>query len=109
MHSFVPVGPNDHHLQPKVMLSSTQSGESCEVDVNECDSDPCHHGGTCIDQSNSFTCHCPPGWVGPCCEIRESACGEPHDELLHLKTGSVNKGLGDTVGYNNNADDIYLF
>lgn len=47
------------------------AGENCEVDVNECESNPCHHGGTCIDQSNGYTCHCPPGWVGGSCEIRE--------------------------------------
>lgn len=46
-------------------------GENCEVDVNECESNPCHHGGTCIDQSNGYTCHCPPGWVGGSCEIRK--------------------------------------
>uniref|UniRef100_A0A3B4X5A0 Delta/notch-like EGF repeat containing n=1 Tax=Seriola lalandi dorsalis TaxID=1841481 RepID=A0A3B4X5A0_SERLL len=43
--------------------------EKCDVDINECESNPCHHGGTCIDQSNGFTCHCQPGWVGPSCEI----------------------------------------
>lgn len=53
-------------------LSPGSSGEKCEVDINECESNPCHHGGTCIDQSNGFTCHCQPGWVGPSCEICES-------------------------------------
>lgn len=58
--------------------SLIHSGGKCEVDINECESNPCHHGGTCIDQSNSYTCHCPPGWVGPSCEIRKS-------EKWHLK------------------------
>lgn len=58
------------------------SGEKCEVDVNECDSNPCHHGGTCIDQSNGFTCHCPPGWVGPSCEIRKSPCQKISHQIL---------------------------
>uniref|UniRef100_H2T135 Delta/notch-like EGF repeat containing n=1 Tax=Takifugu rubripes TaxID=31033 RepID=H2T135_TAKRU len=43
--------------------------KKCEIDINECKSNPCHHGGTCVDQSNGFSCHCPTGWVGPTCEI----------------------------------------
>jgi len=40
------------------------TGASCETDVNECASNPCQHGGTCEDQVNGFTCHCPPGFTG---------------------------------------------
>ncbi|KAG8520842.1 Delta and Notch-like epidermal growth factor-related receptor [Galemys pyrenaicus] len=47
--------------------------EECDVDVNECDSSPCHHAGTCLDQPNGYTCHCPHGWVGANCEIRSAA------------------------------------
>uniref|UniRef100_A0A4W4FPV2 EGF-like domain-containing protein n=1 Tax=Electrophorus electricus TaxID=8005 RepID=A0A4W4FPV2_ELEEL len=45
------------------------AGVNCEVDINECESNPCHHGGTCTDRSNGYTCHCPAGWVGGNCEI----------------------------------------
>lgn len=62
------------------------SGEKCEVDINECESSPCHHGGTCIDQSNGFSCHCPPGWVGPSCEIRKSPCQKTPARHLNLKS-----------------------
>ncbi|XP_042676821.1 delta and Notch-like epidermal growth factor-related receptor [Centrocercus urophasianus] len=44
-------------------------GEECEIDINDCDSNPCHHAGTCIDQPGGYTCHCPHGWVGANCEI----------------------------------------
>lgn len=49
-------------------------GEECDIDINECDSNPCHHAGTCLDQPNGYTCHCPHGWVGANCEIRKYFC-----------------------------------
>lgn len=49
-------------------------GEECDIDINECDSNPCHHAGTCLDQPNGYTCHCPHGWVGANCEIRKFFC-----------------------------------
>lgn len=49
------------------------TGEKCEAHINECESNPCHHGGTCVDQLNGFICHCHPEWVGPSCEIRKWA------------------------------------
>lgn len=38
------------------------------LDVNECLSEPCKHGGTCEDQPGSYLCHCPQGFKGPNCE-----------------------------------------
>ena len=40
------------------------TGARCETDVNECLSNPCENNGTCVDQVNGFTCHCPPGFIG---------------------------------------------
>jgi len=37
---------------------------SCEMDVNECASNPCQHAGTCEDQINAFMCDCSPGFTG---------------------------------------------
>ena len=37
------------------------------TDINECASDPCNFGSTCINQVNSFTCNCAPGYGGPRC------------------------------------------
>ncbi len=39
------------------------------LDINECASGPCLHGGTCVDGINRFTCNCAPGWTGTRCEI----------------------------------------
>ena len=36
--------------------------------VNECLSNPCRNGGTCMDGMNGFTCRCPRGRTGMFCE-----------------------------------------
>ena len=36
--------------------------------LNECDSNPCQNGGTCIDGFDSFKCSCPYGFDGPTCQ-----------------------------------------
>ena len=44
--------------------SITFAGTRCETNIIECNSNPCQHGGTCVDQVNAFTCQCRPGFVG---------------------------------------------
>ena len=34
------------------------------VDVNVCQFNPCHNGGTCVDQDGSFICVCTSGYRG---------------------------------------------
>ena len=31
---------------------------TCETDIDECDSNPCEHDGTCMDYVNQFNCSC---------------------------------------------------
>lgn len=42
------------------------------VDVDECASVPCQHGGTCTDKLNGFTCSCAQGYTGTMCETGKS-------------------------------------
>lgn len=39
-------------------------GNNCEIEVNECLSQPCQNGGSCIDELDSFSCQCPHGITG---------------------------------------------
>lgn len=39
------------------------------VDVDECLSNPCQNGGTCVDNSGSHSCICLAGWTGQNCTI----------------------------------------
>lgn len=42
------------------------------TDINDCESNPCKNGGTCIDGVNSYKCICSDGWEGAFCETSES-------------------------------------
>ena len=33
-----------------------------------CDLDPCKNGGTCIDETDRYVCHCPEHWKGKHCD-----------------------------------------
>jgi hypothetical protein len=35
----------------------------CSAEINECESNPCRSGSTCVDALNSFSCTCAPGWL----------------------------------------------
>ena len=37
------------------------------TDIDDCDPDPCQHGGTCVDDVNSFQCICAPGYTDNVC------------------------------------------
>ncbi|XP_053247460.1 protein crumbs homolog 1 [Podarcis raffonei] len=45
------------------------TGRRCEVDINECTSDPCLNGGLCQNLLNKFNCICDLNYAGDRCEI----------------------------------------
>jgi len=44
-------------------------GELCELEIDECDPNPCQNGGTCTDLLADYECTCPEGYLGDDCEI----------------------------------------
>ena len=42
--------------------------------MNECQSQPCKNGGSCIDQVNGFKCDCPMGYYDYICESNLNEC-----------------------------------
>lgn len=57
------------------ICSTGFSGSLCEIEINECLSNPCRNGGTCTDQQNGFLCVCTNEWQGPTCEESREICG----------------------------------
>lgn len=55
-----------HSLSLTLLIYS--SGENCSVNIDECESEPCHNGATCEDKINGYTCICPTGFLGKCCK-----------------------------------------
>uniref|UniRef100_A0A8C1XCF2 Delta-like protein n=1 Tax=Cyprinus carpio TaxID=7962 RepID=A0A8C1XCF2_CYPCA len=49
-------------------------GTYCHENINDCESNPCRNGGTCIDKVNVYQCICADGWEGVHCEININDC-----------------------------------
>ena len=49
-------------------------GPTCEVDLDDCDPDPCANGASCDDTSGAAVCDCVAGWTGDTCEIDVDEC-----------------------------------
>ncbi|KAM3825296.1 protein crumbs homolog 2 [Vipera latastei] len=49
-------------------------GETCSVNTNECESQPCQNGGSCLDLVNSYQCDCSPGYTGTECANEIDEC-----------------------------------
>ena len=54
-----------------ILLQRSLQGKVVTVlftEINECESSPCQHNGTCIDEVNRYSCVCIPGYTGVNCE-----------------------------------------
>ncbi|KAM8904804.1 delta-like protein C [Spinachia spinachia] len=52
------------------------TSKNCEIETNECDSNPCKNGGSCKDLENDYSCDCPQGFYGKNCEISAMTCAD---------------------------------
>ena len=52
------------------------TGNQCEQEVNECESQPCLNGAHCIDLRGGFECVCQSGFKGKLCQEKLSECKE---------------------------------
>lgn len=75
-----------------IRLCSCRSGFTglrCEININECASNPCANGSTCIDRINDYTCTCPPGYTGRQCDKPTDRCAS----LPCLNGGTCTTGV----------------
>ncbi|XP_042161593.1 protein jagged-1b isoform X2 [Oncorhynchus tshawytscha] len=49
-------------------------GTYCHENINDCESNPCGNGGTCIDKVSVYQCICGDGWEGDHCETNIDDC-----------------------------------
>ncbi|XP_012868198.1 PREDICTED: protein jagged-2-like [Dipodomys ordii] len=72
-------GPHGHCVsQPggnfSCVCDSGFTGTYCHENIDDCLGQPCHNGGTCIDEVDSFRCFCPSGWEGELCDTNPNDC-----------------------------------
>lgn len=56
------------------LLALGFTGDSCEIDIDECANKPCDNGGSCEDGINSFHCKCVDGFIGERCAENINDC-----------------------------------
>ena len=56
------------------MCEPGYNGTNCEIDVNECSSNPCLNGNCSEPSVNMYKCTCTPGWTGVNCQTDIDEC-----------------------------------
>ncbi|TWW57719.1 Neurocan core protein 245 kDa early postnatal core glycoprotein [Takifugu flavidus] len=46
------------------------------VEKNPCQTNPCLHGGSCLQEGDGYSCYCPQGFSGESCEIGGAEGGD---------------------------------
>ncbi|NWQ81547.1 FBP1 protein, partial [Columbina picui] len=59
---------------PVLHLLFSTPGKFCEVQIENCGSNSCKNGGTCVDYEDHFKCNCPIGFEGERCQLDIDAC-----------------------------------
>lgn len=67
------------------LTSVISTGQTCEVDINECVRNPCTNGGVCENLRGGFQCHCNPGFTGDLCEndIDDCTPSKKNTKIVH--------------------------
>ncbi|XP_044171674.1 uncharacterized protein LOC114977630 isoform X3 [Acropora millepora] len=64
---FRPVNWNNH-------ISMRVEVFGCKQDIDECSSNPCQNGATCVNLVGSYRCNCAPGYTGGTCQTDINEC-----------------------------------
>ena len=52
------------------------TGLDCDVNIDDCASNPCQNNGLCTDDVNGYSCICEPGFTGKSCQHTVDFCAE---------------------------------
>lgn len=52
-----------HSFYSIYLIDNSFVGQGCEINIDECASNPCLNDGLCIDEVNQFTCECAAGFM----------------------------------------------
>lgn len=66
------------HAHRRVNDRFYRAGKDCSININECETNPCAAGSTCVDGIASFSCVCQEGLTGAKCEIDIDDCQVRH-------------------------------
>ncbi|KAK2106699.1 hypothetical protein P7K49_016213 [Saguinus oedipus] len=55
-------------------VSLLSTGYNCQVNIDECASNPCLNQGTCFDDISGYTCHCVLPYTGKNCQTVLAPC-----------------------------------
>ncbi|CAD5122787.1 DgyrCDS11193 [Dimorphilus gyrociliatus] len=59
---------SDNFYQYSCSCENGWEGQNCSKDKNECNSNICENGATCLNLPGNFQCTCSPGYTGKRCE-----------------------------------------
>ena len=59
-------------MKDKCICDPGIKGDTCNMDILDCDNESCLNNGTCIELVNGFACQCLPDFDGPRCQNRRT-------------------------------------
>lgn len=69
--------PTDHYHCDETgtkLCDEGWTGDSCDTHADDCKSNPCQHGGECVDGDRTYTCVCQGDYTGARCETSLDTC-----------------------------------
>ncbi|XP_026199078.1 neurocan core protein isoform X2 [Anabas testudineus] len=65
---------NDTNNPFSILVPNWAFGLIPSVENNPCQTNPCLHGGSCLQEGDGYSCYCPQGFSGESCEIDIDDC-----------------------------------